>query len=70
LTPEIPILSEESSTIPWDERKHWEQYWLIDPLDGTKEFIKRNGEFTVNIALIEHHQPVLGVVHAPVLKQT
>ena len=70
LTPEIPILSEESSTIPWDERKHWVQYWLIDPLDGTKEFIKRNGEFTVNIALIEHHQPVLGVVHAPVLKQT
>jgi len=70
LTPEIPILSEESANIPWEERKTWNKYWLIDPLDGTKEFIKRNGEFTVNIALIENHQPILGVVHAPILNQT
>jgi len=49
LTPEIPILSEESSAIPWEERKTWQRYWLVDPLDGTKEFIKRNGEFTVNM---------------------
>ena len=70
LTPEIPILSEESANIPWEERKTRNKYWLIDPLDGTKEFIKRNGEFTVNIALIENHQPILGVVHAPELNQT
>jgi len=70
LTPEIPILSEESSTIPWEVRKTWQRYWLVDPLDGTKEFIKRNGEFTVNIALIKNHQPVLGVVYAPVLNKT
>jgi 3'(2'), 5'-bisphosphate nucleotidase len=67
LTPDIPILSEESATIPWQERKLWQRYWLVDPLDGTKEFIKRNGEFTVNIALIENGMPVLGVVYAPVL---
>lgn len=66
LTPEIPILSEESATIPFEERNQWQQYWLIDPLDGTKEFIKRNGEFTVNIALIKGHSPVLGVVYVPV----
>ena len=66
LTPDIPILSEESSAITWDERSTWPEYWLIDPLDGTKEFIKRNGEFTVNIALIQGHQAVLGVVHVPV----
>lgn len=65
-TPEIPILSEESSTVPYATRKTWRQYWLVDPLDGTREFIKRNGEFTVNIALIEEHKPVLGVVHVPV----
>lgn len=70
LTPAIPILSEESADIPWVVRKTWRQYWLIDPLDGTKEFIKRNGEFTVNIALIDNHKPVLGVVHAPVLDTT
>ncbi|GAC1619503.1 MAG: 3'(2'),5'-bisphosphate nucleotidase CysQ [Nevskia sp.] len=68
LTPEIPCLSEESAAIPFEVRRGWTRYWLIDPLDGTKEFVKRNGEFTVNIALIEHHEPVLGVVHAPVLK--
>jgi 3'(2'), 5'-bisphosphate nucleotidase len=66
LTPEIPILSEESDSITWEERSGWSEYWLIDPLDGTKEFIKRNGEFTVNIALIQGHQAVLGVVHVPV----
>jgi len=66
LTPEIPILSEESAFVPFEERSQWNRYWLIDPLDGTKEFVKRNGEFTVNIALIENHQPALGVVHAPV----
>ena len=64
----IPILSEEGKNIPYEERKDWKLYWLIDPLDGTKEFIKRNGEFTVNIALIENNQPVLGVIYAPVYK--
>jgi 3'(2'), 5'-bisphosphate nucleotidase len=66
LTPEIPVLSEESAKIPFDERAAWQTYWLIDPLDGTKEFIKRNGEFTVNIALIDGGVPVLGVVYVPV----
>jgi len=61
----FPILSEESADIDWDERQSWQTYWLIDPLDGTKEFIKKNGEFTVNIALIHNHRPVLGVVYAP-----
>ncbi len=61
----FPILSEEGKNIPYEERKNWKQYWLIDPLDGTKEFIKRNGEFTVNIALIENNQPVMGVIYAP-----
>lgn len=70
LTPDIPILSEESADISWDVRKEWGCYWLIDPLDGTKEFIKRNGEFTVNIALVDNHEPVMGVVHAPVLDVT
>jgi len=67
LTPEIPILSEEAANIPYAERAQWKRYWLVDPLDGTKEFIKRNGEFTVNIALIENGGPVMGVVYAPVL---
>jgi 3'(2'), 5'-bisphosphate nucleotidase len=66
LTPHIPILSEESADIPYATRRGWGQYWLVDPLDGTREFIKRNGEFTVNIALIRNHEPVLGVVHVPV----
>ncbi len=70
LTPDIPILSEEAADISWDIRKNWQRYWLVDPLDGTKEFIKRNGEFTVNIALIDNGEPVLGVVHAPVLAKT
>lgn len=63
---DYPILSEESAAIPFAERKAWNPYWLVDPLDGTKEFVKRNGEFTVNIALIKDHRPVLGVVHVPV----
>lgn len=67
---DLPILSEESSDIDWQERKTWTKYWLVDPLDGTKEFIKKNGEFTVNIALIEYGEPTFGVVHAPVLKKT
>ncbi len=67
LTPDIPILSEEAADIDYAERVRWTRFWLVDPLDGTKEFIKRNGEFTVNIALIENAQPVLGVVYAPVL---
>lgn len=66
LTPSIPILSEESSKINFEERKKWQQYWLVDPLDGTREFIKRNGEFSVNIALIEGHRSILGVIHIPV----
>ena len=60
-----PLLSEESEHMPWQERKNWQRYWLIDPLDGTKEFINRNGEFSVNIALIENNYPLLGVVHIP-----
>jgi 3'(2'), 5'-bisphosphate nucleotidase len=64
--PEIPVLSEESADIPWLSRQKWQQYWLVDPLDGTKEFINHNGEFTVNIALIRAHHPVMGIVHVPV----
>lgn len=67
LKTQYPVISEESSDISWEQRKHWCRYWLVDPLDGTKEFIKRNGEFTVNIALIEKGVPVMGVVYAPVL---
>jgi 3'(2'), 5'-bisphosphate nucleotidase len=62
-----PVLSEESAQIAYSERRNWQRFWLVDPLDGTREFIKRNGEFTVNIALIENGEPVLGVVYAPVL---
>lgn len=65
---QIPVLSEESADISWTERKAWTEYWLVDPLDGTKEFVKRNGEFTVNIALIRDGKPVLGVVYAPALQ--
>jgi len=67
LAPEFPVLSEESASIPFEDRARWETYWLVDPLDGTREFIKRNGEFTVNIALIDGHSAVLGVVYAPAL---
>ncbi len=62
----VPILSEEGKEISYEERKKWEYFWLVDPLDGTKEFIKRNGEFTVNIALIHKHKPVLGIIYIPV----
>lgn len=62
----LPVLSEEGKNIPYDERKNWDKFWLVDPLDGTKEFIKRNGEFTVNIALIENKKPIAGVVYVPV----
>lgn len=67
LTPDIPILSEESAKLPFEERASWETYWLVDPLDGTREFIKRNGEFTVNIALIHQHKSIIGVINVPVL---
>jgi 3'(2'), 5'-bisphosphate nucleotidase len=70
MAPALPVLSEEGADIPYAVRRAWPRYWLIDPLDGTREFVKRNGEFTVNIALIEDHRPVLGVVHAPVLGLT
>ncbi|HEU0196282.1 MAG TPA: 3'(2'),5'-bisphosphate nucleotidase CysQ [Nevskiaceae bacterium] len=70
LEPKLPCLSEEGAKLSFEERSRWSQYWLIDPLDGTKEFVKRNGEFTVNIALIEDGAPILGVVHAPVLRTT
>ena len=70
ITPELPVLSEESYKDEISNRLSWETYWLIDPLDGTKEFVKRNGEFTVNIALVHKHEPVFGVVHAPVLEVT
>lgn len=66
LYPDIPILSEESSQIPFEERGRWNRYWLVDPLDGTREFVKRNGEFTVNIALIEAHEPIVGIIVVPV----
>ena len=69
-TPELPIISEESGLPGFDERGRWSRYWLIDPLDGTKEFVNRNGEFTVNIALIEAGKPVFGVVHVPVQGKT
>lgn len=67
LAPEIPVLSEESGQIPYATRAAWDRLWIVDPLDGTKEFVQRNGEFTVNIALVQDHRPVLGVVHAPAL---
>lgn len=67
LTPGIPILSEESDKLPFEERASWQTYWLVDPLDGTREFIKHNGEFTVNIALIHQHKSIIGVINVPVL---
>ncbi|MGU9956619.1 MAG: 3'(2'),5'-bisphosphate nucleotidase CysQ [Arenicellales bacterium WSBS_2016_MAG_OTU3] len=70
LTPAIPVLSEESPDQTHKERLGWSRYWLVDPLDGTKEFVKRNGEFTVNIALIDNREPVLGVVYTPVKQIT
>ncbi len=70
LTPGVPVLSEESAQAPYAVRRGWQRYWLVDPLDGTREFLARNGEFTVNIALIEDHRPVLGIVHVPVSDTT
>ncbi|MDG2228487.1 MAG: 3'(2'),5'-bisphosphate nucleotidase CysQ [Gammaproteobacteria bacterium] len=69
LTPNIPILSEESSEIPYEQRSGWIDYWLVDPLDGTKEFINKNGEFTTNIALISENRPIFGVIYAPAIKE-
>ena len=69
LYPDIPIISEEGKDIPYETREAWEYFWLVDPLDGTKEFIKRNGQFTVNIALIHNHRPVLGVIYTPVTEE-
>jgi 3'(2'), 5'-bisphosphate nucleotidase len=69
LYPEIPIMSEENKQTEYGERQNWDYYWCIDPIDGTKEFIKKNGEFTVNIALIEKDTPVAGIVYAPVLDE-
>ncbi len=69
LKTELPILSEEGREMSYQERKNWKQFWCVDPLDGTKEFIKRNGEFTVNIALIDNGTPIMGIIYVPVLKQ-
>ncbi len=66
LTPDKPVLSEEGGYVDWPLRRRWETYWLVDPLDGTREFVARNDQFTVNVALIHRHYPVLGVIHAPV----
>ncbi len=68
LTPEVPVLSEEAEAVPFATRSRWDWLWVVDPLDGTREFVERNGEFTVNIALVHAHRAVLGVVHAPVLE--
>lgn len=65
----IPVISEEETLADYNSRKHWPQVWIVDPLDGTKEFVKRNGEFAVNIALAEHGKPVIGIIYAPVLKE-
>ncbi|NDI35414.1 3'(2'),5'-bisphosphate nucleotidase CysQ [Chengkuizengella sediminis] len=67
IDPSIPVLSEEGREIPYSERREWSHFWLVDPLDGTKEFIKKNGEFTVNIAFIEGKYPSIGIIYAPVL---
>ncbi len=66
-TPNLPVLTEESAKISFKERSDWDRYWLVDPLDGTREFIRRSGEFSINVALIENHEPVLGIIYAPVL---
>jgi 3'(2'), 5'-bisphosphate nucleotidase len=69
LTPGLPVLAEELANAPWAERRHWREVWVVDPLDGTREFVKRNGEFTVNIALIIDHEPVLGCIGVPARRQ-
>jgi 3'(2'), 5'-bisphosphate nucleotidase len=68
LHPHIPILSEESQEVPYEDRKNWEYFWLVDPLDGTREFVKKNGAFTINIALVHHTLPVFGLIYAPVFQ--
>lgn len=68
--PDIPMITEENKEVPYADRADWDWFWLIDPLDGTKEFIKRNGEFTVNIALVHKGKPVLGVIYVPVKEVT
>ena len=70
LTPNVPIISEENCNIPLEERAKWKEYWLIDPLDGTQQFINRTDQFSVVVALIQQHRPVLGVIHAPILHKT
>ncbi len=67
LTPDVPVLAEESAQAPWSERSAWRELWVVDPLDGTREFVKRNGEFTINIALVAQHAPILGLIYAPAL---
>lgn len=69
LTPEYPVLSEEGAAISWEERQQWQRYWLIDPLDGTRQFIRRSGEFTVNVALIDQHEPIIGLLYVPVTRE-
>ena len=69
LTPGLPVLAEELANAPWAERRHWREVWVVDPLDGTREFVKRNGEFTVNIALVIDHEPVLGCIGVPARRQ-
>ncbi len=69
LTPSVPIMAEESDLPPWSKRKHWRECWVVDPLDGTREFLKRNDEFTVNVGLVRDNKPVLGVVYAPALQR-
>jgi len=69
IAPDIPVLSEEGGDIPFEERSKWESFWLVDPLDGTKEYIKKNDEFTVNIAYMQNNLPVFGVVYAPALDE-
>lgn len=66
---DIPVLSEEGRDLSYEERKHWSSLWIVDPIDGTKEFIKKNGEFTVNIALVRDQKPVMGVIYVPALKE-
>lgn len=68
LSPATPILSEETEQADWSERRHWDECWVVDPLDGTKEFLKRNDEFTINVALVRRNEPILGVVYAPALQ--
>jgi 3'(2'), 5'-bisphosphate nucleotidase len=69
LTPSVPIMAEESDLPPWSKRKHWRECWVVDPLDGTREFLKRNDEFTVNVGLVRDNKPILGVVYAPALQR-